>query len=183
MLRAKVLGSNNSKQVASPDFSPASPTHPPGPASTAGPAAASRLPQVESPPALPDQALPEASANGSVPEQAASQSVLQHSESLATAVSDTPALPHGKRKRKAEKECVRAAAGTEAAVESEDALAAGTEAAAAVESEVAGGESASRSHAADEAPEPKQARQWKGSSKNALQGTLQAAFAKAKVLD
>lgn len=173
-----MLGSTAQKQVASLDFSPASLTDPPGPASsTAGPAAASQLPRDESsPPALPDQALPEASATGTVPEQVAPQAVVQHSESLATAVSDTPALSHGTRKRKADKECVRAAAGIEVA------LAAGTEAAAAVESEGGGGEIASRGHAADEAAEPKQARQKKCTSKKALQGTLQAAFAKAKVL-
>ena len=177
LLRAKLLGSNAQKQVASPDFLlPASHTDPPKPASTAGAAAASQLPRdASSPPALPDQTLPEASLKDTVPEQVVPQAAVQHSESLATAVSNTPALTHGKRKRKADQERVRAAAGTE------NALAAGTEAA--VESEAVGGNIASRSYAADKAPEPKQARQWKGSSKKALQGTLQAAFAKAKVFD
>ena len=170
MLRAEVLGSNAHQHVA-PDSS-ASLTDPSGIAGTTGPATVSCLPLDKSPEALPeafpDQAMlgkeeEEGSAKGGEPEQAAPHAAAQHSESQAT---DVPALMHGK-KRKADKECVRAAAVTEVA--------------AAVECEGATGEIGSASDAADE---PNQAtRTKKGGSKKAHQGTLQAAFAKAKVFN
>lgn len=175
MLRAQVLGSD-AHQHATPDSS-ASLKDPACVSGMTGPAAASQLPLDGSLEPLPDQAMPEAfpdqamprqeeeeaSAKGGVPEQAAPDGAAQHSESPAT---DALAMTHGK-KRKADKECVRAAADTDAA--------------AALECEGAGVEISSASHAADE---PKQATSRKiGGSKKAHQGTLQAAFAKAKVLD
>lgn len=166
MLRGEVLGSNAHQHAACDS----SASHTPGLAGMTGPAAASQLPLHESlealpnqamPEALPDQAMPaaeeEASDKGDMPEQAAPHAAAQHSESQATA------LTHGK-KRKADKECVRAAAVTAAAVECEEA-----------EKEID-----SASHAADESNQATRTKE--SGSKKAHQGTLQAAFAKAKVL-
>ena len=173
MLRAQVLRTN-AHQHAAPDSS-ASLTDPFGPPDTTGPAAASQLPPSESLEGLPDQAMPvafpeqgvpggeeEASAKGGLPEQAAPNAAAQHSESQATG--PAPALTHG-RKRKAE--CVRAAAVAEAA--------------AAVKCEGAGGEMGTASPASDVSNQATRTKE--GGSKKAHQGTLQAAFAKAKVLD
>ena len=172
LLRAQVL-SSNPHQYAAVDSSA---SLAPGLAGMTGPAAASQLPLNESLEALPvqassesfpDQAVlgeeeEEASAKGGMPEQAAPHAAAQHSESQAT---DAPVLTHGK-KRKADKECIRAAALKEAA--------------AAVEDEQARKEIERAPHAADESNQA--TRTKKSGSEKAHQGTLQAAFAKAKVL-
>ena len=150
LLRAHVLSSPAPQQAA--PYSSASLTDSLGPTGAADQAAAGQLPQDESPEALPEQAAP--------------GSAAPHTESQVTADMQIP--KHGK-KRKADTECVRAAAGTEAE--------------AALESEGAGGQTASESYARDGSSGSGQAMHKKGSSKKALQGTLQAAFAKAKVHD
>ncbi|KAL8682710.1 MAG: hypothetical protein Q9186_001306 [Xanthomendoza sp. 1 TL-2023] len=181
VLRAKVLGSNAHQRPVVD--SSASATGPSGPADTAGPAASSCLPQAESE-ALPDQAMPQASAKYGVPKQAPLSSAGQRSDCQEAVVSETPVLIHGK-KRDADKQCVRAVAGTEAAHGNEAAAvaeaAAGTEAAATVESESAMGVIGSVSQAAEESQQATHTK--KGGSKKVQQGTLPAAFAKAKVLD
>lgn len=156
LYRAQVIGSTTQPPAA--HDSSASLTRPSCPAGT------SPAPQDESPKALPDQAMPGASARYGLPEQAVPSGTALDSES---AVSDTPVVSHGK-KRKADTECARPAAHAEAVLKCRDG---------------AGTQTASASNMEGVSFEPDQARCQKGSSKQGRQGTLPAAFAKAKVHD
>lgn len=148
LYRAQVI--NSSSKQAPPDSS-ASLTH------SLGPAGARPAPQDDSPDALPDQAVPGASAPHVLPEQATLRSE--------SAVSETPVLSHGK-KRKADTECIRPAADTEAEAAME-----------------CGGQTGTESQAKGASSESNLEVCKKISRREGGQGTLQAAFAKTKVHD
>lgn len=156
LYRAHVTGSSTQPPAA--QDSSASLPHP------SSPAGASPAPQDESPEALPDQAMPEAAARYGLPEQAVHYGTALGSE---LAVSDTPVVSHGK-KRKADTECARPAVHAEPVLKCRDDI---------------GNQTVSASDVEGASFEPEQARGQKGSSKQGCQGTLQAAFAKAKVHD
>lgn len=89
-------------------------------------------------------------------------------DSQTASASDPIVMTHGK-KRKADKPCTNTAADTDPDAFLDD------------QEQDIGGHDASVSHAQDESTQPKQARARVGCSKRPRPGTLQAAFAKAKV--
>ena len=163
LLRAQLPDSRSAQLPIAPDSS-ASLADPLMPADAPCPTAVGPQPQDDS-----SGATPALSAKSDLPEQATAHAAGPKRGSQTAIPSDLAVLTHGK-KRKADKPCASTAAGTEA-----DALLAGQE-------EDVSGHEASMSHAKDKSNQPKQARVRVGCSKRPRPGTLQAAFAKAKVL-